>query len=419
MTTTHQKLLHAGSWSVTLRVAAFACKLMFVVGLARFSTPEVIGAYSLLAALAVVFIYSAGLELHVHVARVIAGKHSDVQAAYALQQVQWVLMLAALALPFVWLWLNYFSGGLNIQMMGLVAVLLLEVLCQELGRYLLLVSRPILSTTFQLIRSALWMPVALLILMSGVDKPVNVIIYCWIGGLLVAILCGASGIRTWKFEYRRLSLSWFAHAFSQARFYFVATLFTQVIGFSDRFIIQHFLGDHKLGIYAFYLTLANAIQAIVQTGVVGILTPDLIVAGRNKNVAEVSRIQRQMKRSGLFLGVGMSVVLAIAMPTILRLLGKESYSSIEWLFPWMLMSNLVFVAVQVPQLVLYAYGKDRILMWLCILGGVVTGVGNIAAVFWWGLPGAVAASLASGLVLFSASHSLAVLELQKQSVGVQ
>src|SRR5690606_28850812 len=100
----------------------------------------------------------------------------------------------------------------------------------------------------------------------------------WAGGCLCALLFGFWNMRLLFRDKHWLNLSWLVTAFGSARYYFVVALLTQVQSYADRFIIQFYLGEAKVGLLSFYQSFANSLLGFVQTGVIAILLPSLLLA---------------------------------------------------------------------------------------------------------------------------------------------
>ncbi len=383
----------AGMVSIGLRALLLLAKFAFVVVLAKYTDTATVGIYALLVTIVTIAIYVIGLELHTFTAREIVAdpsegsSHGGVHIQSHLQTLTGVFVIA---LPVVWgviLWLGLMG---KFSFLLLSVIILLEIFGQELGRYLLVLSRPVASNVLQFIRGAAWMPVPVALLLAGrAGHVIDTILTSWLVGALLACLFGFWRIRSFLSPFRAWKLSWLNQAFFSARHYFAVALLTQVQYYSDRFVVQRVMGEAAVGVLSFYQSFASTMVAFVQTGVISVMLPRLLLAAKRDDRAEESRVRRVIFAWAMTLAIGISAGLAIGMPILLHLMNKPGYASSLPIFYVLLLGNVVLIAGLVMHLSLYARHRDAQLMRVSLVVIPLSLMSNAFAVPVFGIQGAV------------------------------
>ena len=394
--------LTAGAISMVLRAVLLVGKFAFMVVLAGYTSPSTLGVYALLVTIVTIAIYIIGLEIHTFTAREIVSEDAAGRGAIHIQShFITVAMIFLVAVPVVW----WFTGWLGIagkfSFALLTAIILCESFGQELGRYLMVLSRPVASNILQFLRGAAWMPAPILLLMlGGRAHAMDIILWAWLVGTIAACLFGFWHIRQYFRTRGRYRMAWLTEAFLSARHYLVVALLTQVQYYSDRFIIQRSLGEGVVGVYSFYQSFANTMVAFVQTGVVSVLLPQLLLAAKRDDVVAERKTRATMMAWAMALAVGISVTLGAGMPVLLGQLHKDAYAGSLSDFYILLVGNVILVAGLVVHLALYARRRDVDLMRVSLAFVPLGLVINIVVVPIFGITGAACTFALTALLEF-------------------
>lgn len=383
----------AGSslFGMLLRGLLLCGKFVFTIILARETSATIVGVYALSVAVSTIFVYLVGVELHTYATREsIASDGVAERSRHFQNHIVFVFALCALSLPLAWGTLRWLHLSQSFSFALFAMMLFGEILCQELGRYLIVLSMPVASNTLQLLRGAGWMPVAIWMLSYTSLSPINIVLGSWCGGCVAAVLFGLWRLRDNLSSRAAISLTWLRGAFASSRFYFIVALLTQIQGYADRIVVQQYLGERRVGQLAFFQSFANTVQGFVLAGVISILLPDLLRKVRSGDEAGARTVCAKMTRNALLVGVLVSASLLIAIVPLLRFAGREEYRSALSLFPWMLLGNIFVILGQVPHYQLYAQRRDRTLMWVALVFAPVAILANVLAVSQLGLAGSVA-----------------------------
>lgn len=382
----------AGMISMGLRALSLLAKFGFMVILAKFTDSATVGIYALLVTVVTIAIYLIGLELHTFTAREIVADPGEARGHGSVHIQSHLLTLTGvflLAVPVIWgiiFWLGLIG---KFSFFILTVIVLLEVFGQELGRYLLVLSRPVASNFLQFVRGAAWMPVPIIFLVSDHGaSATNIILLSWAGGAALADLFGFWCIRSYLSPLRQYQLSWLNQAFLSARHYFAVALLTQVQYYSDRFIVQRVMGEASVGVLSFYQSFANTTATFVQTGVISVMLPRLLLAAKRDDRAAESHVRRAIFLWAMALAIGISVALAVGMPLLLRSLNKPAYGSALLAFYTLLFGNIILIAGLVVHLCLYARRQDAQLMRVSLVVIPVSLTANAFAIPAFGVMGA-------------------------------
>lgn len=391
---------YVGLISITLRALVLLGKFAFIVVLAKATDPATVGVYALLLTVNSIAVYIIGLEIHTFTGRELAaaraGDHRAVHIQSHLVTVAATFLLTLPVIGGVIVWLNL-DGKFSFTLFS--AILLAEALSQEFGRYLLMLSRPVMSNVLQFIRGAVWMPLpTVLLLLRASNDPIDLILWNWFSGALASCLFGLWQLRRYLAPLHRYRLNWFTEAFSSSRYYFVVALLTQVQFYSDRFVVQYYLGESSVGVLSFYQSFASTMVAFVQTSVIAVMLPRLILAADRDDLIAERQIRRSMFGWAMALAVTIAAALAIGMPFLLSEMGKGAYLTGLPIFHLLLAGNIAIVAGAVLHLSLYSRRRDAQLMKVSL---VVVPLGlamNIIVVPVLGIAGAAWTFLIAALI---------------------
>ncbi len=381
----------AGLVSMGLRALVLLGKFAFIVALAKYTDTATVGIYALLVTTVSVAIYVIGLEIHTYTGREIVSERADGKGAVHVQShLLTVTGVFLIALPFIWGFTAWLGLGGRFSFLLFGVIVLLEVFGQELGRYLIMLSRPVAHNLLQFIRAAAWMPVPVALMTSGGGGGISVdaILWSWLGGSLAACLFGFWHIRAFFTPLHRFRLEWLSKAFLSARHYFAVALLTQIQYYSDRFVVQYFMGENAVGVLSFYQSFASTMMAFVQTGVISVMLPRLLLAAKQDDRVAESRVRRSMFGWAMALAVCISAGLALGMPFLLGQMGKAAYEPALPIFYVLLAGNLLLIAGLVVHLSLYARRRDADLMRVSLIViplGLATNVFTVPA---FGIAGA-------------------------------
>ena len=393
-----------------------AVRLVFVMALAKMASPATLGHFGLLTAIELITIYAAGFELHTFTTRRYARHLCPTQLRICFAAHTWMLrftaaLAALIAAGMAWV----FGVGLDATgyaCFGVVAAT--GTVTQETSRYLVQMGKPIRSIVLFFLRTTGWMPFALFFI-GPQDNSVRNILVAWAIASLLAMCWGLHAVRAALSRNLRMRARYVAHALRRSLSYYAVATASVIQANVERFVLQVLLGPVAVGIYSLFLTLANALTAMIQAGVLNIFLPRLLQAFGAMAADRRAVLQEAMKRA-LFLCVVMSVMILGASVPIVHLTEHAEYLSYWWILPMLLAGQVILMWTQPIHLALFGAHHDRLLLTITAASLVGSLAVSAALVSMTGIAGAAFAPLIVSLaVAFARRAAFARLEARGEA----
>ena len=360
--------------NILLRGLTLAAKFFLLVYLVRVLPPEEIGIYGLVTVTISYSLYLLGLDFYTYSTRKMLSKPREDWPAIIRDQFVFYGVVYLLALPFALL--LFFSGIMPWELLGWFYVLLtLEHVSQELYRLLVAIQRPLLAGCVFFLRNGAWAYVVIVIMWQHpTSQDLSSIWSGWAIGVGASVLLALVSLRNLAWSSTKdEAVDWkgIRRGVRIAFPFLLGTLALRGIFTFDRFIIDHYWGKELLGVYTFYMGIANAVQAFVDAGVIMHLYPKIIAAYRQGRINEYQKLIRKMA-IGIVLSMLVLTVCAIgATYMVLDYIQEPIYSehiNILWI---LLASSVVMSLGMVPHYALYAMQSDLVILYSSIGGFVV------------------------------------------------
>jgi O-antigen/teichoic acid export membrane protein len=175
----------------------------------------------------------------------------------------------------------------------------------------------------------------------------------------------------------------------------------------DRYILKQHWNEGLVGVYTFYASIANAMQALLYSGIIMVLYPSVVRAFQAGEMGEYRRLMRKLAGGTLVGSLAFIAVGSVAILPVLHMIGKPLYWEHLDAY-WILLVSAGAVCIgSVPHFGLYARRQDRTLM-LCALASFGLGLAlNFLLVPQWGIKGA-AVSTCSAFISLALFKTLAL-----------
>ena len=189
-----------------------------------------------------------------------------------------------------------------------------------------------------------------------------------------------------------------------------ASLATRGIYVIDRYALDAMVGLKAVGIYTFFLGIANAAQSLTDASVIAKLYPELVYSYRQESTDDFRKNARGFARAiCLTLAIIYSLIM-IGCPLMLMVAGRTEYLSHIDLLLIHLSGVLFFALSAVPHFSLYAGGRDKeiFISHFIAFGTFAVAIGPLTGL--WGASG-TAGAVAFGLLSLLISKLLAARRL--------
>ncbi|HEY0655299.1 MAG TPA: polysaccharide biosynthesis C-terminal domain-containing protein [Chryseosolibacter sp.] len=294
----------------------------------------------------------------------------------------------------------FFHSFIPWHYLGLfLVIVVLEHLSNELYRLLILYKKPLQSSVLMFLKSAFWvfcLPVTWLFF----DLKFELVFYCWVIGLLAALVFGAYALRPqFKFKWTRkpVDIKWILQGVNKAIPFFASTLLLKVIEYSNRYFIDIFYGKETVGVFTFYSSFANVLSTVIFTLVIMLQYPQLLESFNSSDFANRALLQRKMLKDTVSLTLIATPVIVLCVGIFVSMYKNAAYAEDFPLFLILILANIFVCVNYATHYILYAQNKDARLLQSYLAGSAITFLLCVALVPQFGGYGAAVATL-SGFV---------------------
>lgn len=375
----------------TLHGVGLIFRLVFLLALLRYTSSTIMGLYALAASIEVVVVYVSGLEFHTFTARRYVRKctvrHLRLLIRCHRRLLAFTVPFAALLTLFATEMLRFQVGTSNLAM--LLIIVATSAVTQEIGRYMMLMQRPVASVILGFIRGSAWQPLAIPWL--GTDISTLRVIFClWAAFSFFGMLWGLWILRDFLSIRGRPRTAYIFAGIWKARGYHLIAVSSVLQGNLERFMLQLTLGTHAVGTFAFFQTLANTIPALVQSAITNIETPKFLEKFGQHMVGRIEFLVKISWRVGVLVLV-LSIVIWSVASTLISLINRPEYIESLWILPALLVAQALLTTTHPVHLSIYAAHQDRLLLILMGVSLALSIIVNTLFIKTWAIFGAVAA----------------------------
>ncbi len=379
-----------------LRGLSIVAKFLFTSLYFRYSEAD-FGEYSLVATTILLLVFLLGMDFYSYANRAVLEPESNPQKII-FNQFSLYFVLYVLLAPVVYL--IFKSAGFNTEYMILFyLVLITEHLNFEFYRLLFVFKKPLAANINLFLRNAFWVLGASVWLMIYSQIDIKTVLLFWLTGDLLALLFSLriSWTKRHKISWQNFKWDkqWIIKGLVVSLPYILGSLAYKTIEFSDRYLIDYFLGKQAVGVYAFFANMANVLNIILFTLVISVLYPGLVESIMHKNKEEFERTFKQFRKEILIYSIATGVMLLIMLPLVLYVIGKTQYDEQLYIFILLVVANVVLNFSFLYHFVIYAFRKDWRIFKATALAALLNVVLNWFLIPVWGIAGAAVATLAS------------------------
>lgn len=360
--------------NVSLRGLTLASKFILLVYLARVLPPEQLGVYGLFTVTIIYALYLLGLDFYTYAQREMLSLPRAEWGGLIRNQFMFYAVVYLVVLPL--LLLVFVVGWLPWQMIGWFYILLtLEHLSQELGRLLVACGKILLVNVALFFRGGAWIFAVVAIFNANSELHCLTVIWAgWSVGVLISIVIAIIGVRTSIGPMPENALTdwrWVRRGLKVAAQFLLGTLALRGLFTFDRYFLDLYVGKSAVGVYSFFMSIANALLAFADAGVISRLYPRIVAAYRTGRYVEYKMQLKKLTFGIIVLLVSFSICLFIAIDPVLLYIGRQVYIE-QTLTLWVLLAAMgTFCLGMIPHYVLYARHCDRSIAVASILSLVV------------------------------------------------
>lgn len=399
--------------NLLLRALTVGLRFLFVFFIGKYVSLSLVGQYSLWTTTIALSVMVLGMDFYTYSTREILKKTKLEQWSLVRDHGVFLGVSYLVILPLMLL-IFQFDVLDPALILWFYLVLVLEHLGTEIYRLFNTLERPLLANFLLFIRSAVW--ILLLVWAWYHDDfavaSISQILQYWSLGALISLVLGLYFLlQHYKgTALRKVDWAYLKTGLRAAIWLLLGTLSFKVIELSDRYMIEHYLGDEQLGVFSIFYQVTNLINVVVFTVVLTIYYPSLMKSVMEKSVVHKG-VGSKMMRQSLAIIFGLGILIVLMMPLLIEYMQRpQLMDEFVILYP-MLGAVLALNVYLIYRFYLNAWNMDKTLLWIILLAALV----NLAINF-YGIPkyGIITASISSlvsytilaGLTFFTARKTM-------------
>lgn len=356
--------------NILLRFSTMGCRFVLVFFLAKFLTSSEMGMYGLVVATVSYLLYLVGMDFYTYATREMVALNRSEWGRVIKTQIIVAGVMYVLVLPLVLL--LFYRGIMPWSMVyWVIFLLIVEHLCQESWRILIVAGEQLYSSVLLFLRQGLWaiLLVGLMYLEPGY-RELNGVLLGWLLSAGVAMVIGFV-----KFHHMDLGgwnssvdWRWVRRGIKVCIPLFVATMAYRLIYTADRFMLENHMDLSMVGVYVVYMGIAGALTMLLDAGVFSYHYPALIRSHHEGDRGMFRRLYRRMMMHVVMVSVLFAIFSSLIVPYLVSWLGKGEYIENIDIYYWLLAGMIFAGFAMVPHYGLYAMKKDSGIVYSHIVG---------------------------------------------------
>jgi O-antigen/teichoic acid export membrane protein len=396
-------LLLKHAFNLGLRGITILLRFALVFGLGKYYSTEDLGVYGLFNTTITIVIFFLGFDFYAYAHREILKAQKPQQVTYLLNSLAFFAITYLVVLPVCLV--VFFAGVLPVEYIAWFYIIVtFEHIGQELYRLFILYDKQLFANILLTIRMASWIVpvVGYWVVADFKELRLEPIFWMWISGQAVAIIVGVIGLRRYYKGVGRtgpIDWYWIKRGIPVASQFLVGTIAYKIIEFSDRYFLDYYLDKTAVGVYTFYYNFANLLQTLVFTIVIAQLYPKLAEYYGNNEMDKYNEYKKSFTRQVFWVSIGSSVLVLLAIIPAIEIVGKQEFYDNFLTYGLLVFAITLLNLSFIPHYILYAVGKDRIIMVSTIVCALVNVTSNLIITPRLGLAGSALSTVISYFVL--------------------
>lgn len=404
---------------LVLRGGVSAANFVVILVISVKMSVDALGVYTL-ALMTISLIYRIhSFNLYQFTTREIATADPKVSSVIFWRQIAIQLVWGLVVLPTLgWL---CFKAFVHPEFLGwIVAIYAINFAASQLELYSVALGGVRLFALSQFVRNAAWVPffLAAAFLFEGANSLSFVFAFSLfsqiIGLLLIASILfsrGALGLPcvTWD-------SSWAKRAFKVSSLYFLANFSDQAIDFANKGALKFLVGEAAVGVYTFYVSVANVALVMVQTTITFRIIPRFVRDVYSGLTAD--SVGRLIRNGVIGVVLGAMILFAVYMPLnwLLAILNQQELQDNLYLLLISGLGVIMLIAGSFVHLFLYANNADRAILLTSVMSAILGLIVCFPLITIFGLVGALMAYLVGAVALLAVRCMIALAAYQEKSL---
>lgn len=386
--------------NVFLRLGGIGSKFLVLILLSKVFDIEVFGNYSLIISLITIFIFVLGLDFYNFSIRDILVTDSEQEIRNKVATLSFfyglVYLLFIIIASISFNYINYIKPFLYLVILLCIS----EHLSQEIYRLLIGFEKILLANVLLFIRTMGWAVVVFYYVFYKIPFNIEFVFKLWLSAnifTIVYIFILIISRNYLKIRKIKIDFLWIKKGIKVCYLFFISTIFLKIIEYSNRFVVDFYLGKEMAGIFIFYSSISILITVYINTIVISFELPELI---KSANSNKIKGLLLKFKKSLITHTIIISITILFLIKPILYWQNKEEFQEYLPLLFFMIIAAGLMNYSLFYHFKLYIFHKDKSLFKIITISGAIGLLVTVVLTYLMGVYGSAIASVFTGILLF-------------------
>lgn len=287
---------------------------------------------------------------------------------------------------------------------SIILLCITEHISQEIYRLLIGFKKVLFANILLFIRTMGWAIIIFYFLFIGQHVTLDLIFNLWLSANLLTIFYVFFYVvlkNKSHFKYLKVDGKWIKKGIRICYLFFIATICLKIMEYSNRFIVNHYLGKEIAGVFTFYSSISILITVYINTIVISYELPPLISGA---NTANISFLFKKFKKSISTQLIIASFLLFVIIKPLLIWQNKPIFDENLPLLIFMVIGVGLMNYSLTDHFKLYVFHKDFSIFKIMIISSVSSLLITIIGTHFFGLYGSAISFVLSGLLICYLRH---------------
>ena len=276
-----------------------------------------------------------------------------------------------------------------------------EHISQEFYRLLIGFGKILLANILLFLRTMGWSLVVFYMIMDKIAFAISDVLKLWLmANSLTILYLIIVIIKNEKNNIIKLKVNfgWIKYGIKVCYIFLISTIFLKITEYSNRFIVNYYLGEEMAGIFTFYSSISILITVYINTIVISFELPELIKTSKHPYL--LKKLFIKFKKSLIVQVSLVSLVLFVIIKPILYWQNREEFQMFLPLLIYMVLGVSLMNYSLLYHYKLYVKHKDKILLKIMIISGIISLILSSIFTKYFGIYGAGIAFTLSGVLFY-------------------
>lgn len=348
--------------SVAMRLGGLGMRFLLLFLLARHFSVIEVGLFSLYWAAIQLGASVFTLDVYSYSTRSILSKNSNKNKIIS-KHIGFLILVTCICTPIAGIAFYFYSSNVALPLWVIILFLIhlpLEIFNTDAGRLLVPLEKPLQSNFLLFIRTAAWIPIAVLVMELNLKVNIGCIVALWVSGSLLCLVLSYFYLKGAIRDTIRakFDILWLKSALLGSFLLTLSTILFRAILGLDRFYVGQVFDLETVAIYSLYASVSLGVLALVESGVSAWRFPQLIKNIHEANFIEAKKNLVSFIKENFIASFLLIITITILFPFFTRIFLNEIYYNNIITF-YLICLATFFYCISMPfHYVIYGFRKD-------------------------------------------------------------